>query len=462
VLFTYGDLLNDAQQFQFGFSNGLRAIGNNIGFAAEGISNLSTNAGGLRGALKALGSSLIGPGGLILAINLAVTAFTVFGDKLLGARQEAKMTKEELDGLTEVIEGTASALEARGFFGEDPFGIKELRFQQEAIRGAIEETVRGQERLTLSKEEENRLTRLQVDLSLAQANNNQSRVNAIEREISLLEGQVANRKELARIEQQLREDLQGVTDELRKQQLIQEQVNRLIRQEGPGRAGEGGFISAALAGGGTLTAEQQRQAQQRRQQRQQEEQRIAGSVQRIQDMYAQAAGNIDELALRGIEVTEQKARVSAQTITSTLEAASMAVAAFFGESKAAAIADAIVQGTLAVQRALASAPPPFNFALAATVGAATAANIAKIASTDIGSTGGGAAAATGGGGSSRQFIGEGRFGANRQTTQRRAADMVTGQNVSDRIAVQVVNTFDEKTAAFAVRRGEANIRRTQQ
>lgn len=47
--------------------------------------------------------------------------------------------------------------------------------------------------------------------------------------------------------------------------------------------------------------------------------------------------------------------------------------------KAAAITQATIDGYAAVQKALASAPPPFNFGLAALVGAATAANVAKIA-----------------------------------------------------------------------------------
>ena len=52
----------------------------------------------------------------------------------------------------------------------------------------------------------------------------------------------------------------------------------------------------------------------------------------------------------------------------------------FAIGKAAAIAQATINGISAVQTALASAPPPFNFALAALVGAATAANVSKIAS----------------------------------------------------------------------------------
>lgn len=47
--------------------------------------------------------------------------------------------------------------------------------------------------------------------------------------------------------------------------------------------------------------------------------------------------------------------------------------------KAAAIAQATIDGYLAIQKALSAFPPPFNFAMAAVVGAATAANIASIA-----------------------------------------------------------------------------------
>lgn len=53
----------------------------------------------------------------------------------------------------------------------------------------------------------------------------------------------------------------------------------------------------------------------------------------------------------------------------------------FNIGKAAAVGQATIDGIAAVQKALASAPPPINFALAGLVGVATAANIAKIAST---------------------------------------------------------------------------------
>lgn len=53
---------------------------------------------------------------------------------------------------------------------------------------------------------------------------------------------------------------------------------------------------------------------------------------------------------------------------------------FFRIGQAAAVATSIIDGIAAVQKALSAAPPPFNFALAALVGTATAVNTAKIAS----------------------------------------------------------------------------------
>lgn len=55
--------------------------------------------------------------------------------------------------------------------------------------------------------------------------------------------------------------------------------------------------------------------------------------------------------------------------------------------KAAAIAQATIDGYAAIQKALAAFPPPFNFAAAAAVGVATTANVANIAG--IGFSGGG-------------------------------------------------------------------------
>jgi len=81
-----------------------------------------------------------------------------------------------------------------------------------------------------------------------------------------------------------------------------------------------------------------------------------------------------------IKLTEQRIN-TARKVTGTLSTlASSENKKLAALGKAAAITQATIDGVLAVQKALASAPPPANFALAAAVGVATAANVASIAS----------------------------------------------------------------------------------
>jgi hypothetical protein len=76
---------------------------------------------------------------------------------------------------------------------------------------------------------------------------------------------------------------------------------------------------------------------------------------------------------------EQKAQIIAGALGSLADAVGRTSVA----GKALAISQATIDGFLAVQKALASAPPPFNFIAAATVGVATLANIRRIAQTKI-------------------------------------------------------------------------------
>ena len=72
--------------------------------------------------------------------------------------------------------------------------------------------------------------------------------------------------------------------------------------------------------------------------------------------------------------------------------------------KAAAISQATIDGVLAVQKALASAPPPMNYILAGSIGVATAANVAQIASTPTGFMTGGEFTVGGRGGADSQMV----------------------------------------------------------
>jgi hypothetical protein len=122
--------------------------------------------------------------------------------------------------------------------------------------------------------------------------------------------------------------------------------------------------------------------------------------------------------------------------------------------KAAAVAQATIDGYVAVQKALASLPPPFNYAAAAAVAIKTGANVAGILSTNAGSF------ATGG-----QFMVEGKGGIdsnniNMNVTrgervtietpkQQRENDAANGPaEVS--VPVKIINNIDPRIAIDAI------------
>ncbi len=122
--------------------------------------------------------------------------------------------------------------------------------------------------------------------------------------------------------------------------------------------------------------------------------------------------------------------------------------------KAAAIADATIKGYQAAQNALASVPFPFNIAAAAAIAIKTGANVAAIASTNVGNY------ATGG-----QFMVEGKSGIDNNNinmnvsrgervtietpAQQRANDGSGGSSVVQG-DVKIVNQFDEREFVSAM------------
>lgn len=97
---------------------GIIGIGNNLTATAESFYNLSSSAGGATNALKAVGSSLLGGGGVLLAISLVTTGLTYMSqsgltvgdvfDKLTGkfdanAQSMSKMNEEAVKSSSEQI-----------------------------------------------------------------------------------------------------------------------------------------------------------------------------------------------------------------------------------------------------------------------------------------------------------------------------------------------------------------------
>lgn len=105
-----------------------------------------------------------------------------------------------------------------------------------------------------------------------------------------------------------------------------------------------------------------------------------------EELYAERVANIDEQAqqsrLKLEQAKNQTLLIGASDFFGNMQALSQSSNSKLAAiGKAAAITQATIDGYLAVQKALAAFPPPFNFAAAAAVGVATAANVANIAGT---------------------------------------------------------------------------------
>jgi ABC-type transporter Mla subunit MlaD len=113
--------------------------------------------------------------------------------------------------------------------------------------------------------------------------------------------------------------------------------------------------------------------------------------------------------------------------------------------KAAAISTATIDGYVAINKALASAPPPVNYALAAAVGAATAANVAKIAGVQ-GLATGGVVGATMGGDNRIATVRDGEMILNAEQ-QEKLFNMINAGGSGGDIVIQI----NEREIARAVR-----------
>jgi len=88
---------------------GFIGIANNINPLLESFQRLKASTGSTGGALKALGSSLTGAGGLGLAVGVASSLMVVFGDKLFGASKKAEELKKKSDEVKSAIDGIFSS-----------------------------------------------------------------------------------------------------------------------------------------------------------------------------------------------------------------------------------------------------------------------------------------------------------------------------------------------------------------
>lgn len=131
TLFGFGDLAQDASQFSQGAAQGFRAIGNNIAFNAEMFGLLVQKTGSAKAAFKTLGSQIFGTGGIILAVNVAVTAATTLLTKF------GKSSKEASSAVDDFISAGA---DLRGVSDFDFLNIQSIQ-RQIAVAEALKQTV---------------------------------------------------------------------------------------------------------------------------------------------------------------------------------------------------------------------------------------------------------------------------------------------------------------------------------
>lgn len=83
---------------------GFIGVANNINPLLESFQRLKVETGSTGGALKALGSSLLGAGGLGFAVSLASSALVIFGDRIFGTSKKAQEAETAIDKYKKAID----------------------------------------------------------------------------------------------------------------------------------------------------------------------------------------------------------------------------------------------------------------------------------------------------------------------------------------------------------------------
>jgi chromosome segregation ATPase len=152
LMFSFSDLVQDSTQFSQGFAQGMRAIGNNVGFTAELFFNLQrrvdeynktlTKSEIAQGKAKTvsgeLTASLKGAGGALIAINAAVMVATI-GFQLLEKR--LKDAEERAKAQVEVLSEVAKTFSELDTGVPDPFGMRSRQRQINILSQNIGDTV---------------------------------------------------------------------------------------------------------------------------------------------------------------------------------------------------------------------------------------------------------------------------------------------------------------------------------
>lgn len=246
TLFSFSDGVQDAAQFiqggEINFAQGMRAVGNNIGFTAELMGNLTTKTGSLKKAFAALGMSLMGPGGILIGINLLITAATVLPQLLGKNKESAEELEEALEGLNDVARRTSQIIAQTGAFD---LGIEGLKGQKEVLSQILQ-----------NKKESNDLNIKSLEIELEEAKIRARQLKESHQFRVFFEGQVASQEMVKQGKQDvldIEQKIARVTAENKKTEEEIRDINKDITNETEARrlAGlklqEEGFVDAVKA-----------------------------------------------------------------------------------------------------------------------------------------------------------------------------------------------------------------------
>jgi translation elongation factor EF-1beta len=103
---------------------GIIGIGNNLTATAESFSYLKQQTGSTGGALKALGASIAGSGGILLGVSLLTTGFTLLAQSGLSVGDVIDKITGNFDAFSASVKKAGE--EAALSIGEEAFGLKSL------------------------------------------------------------------------------------------------------------------------------------------------------------------------------------------------------------------------------------------------------------------------------------------------------------------------------------------------
>ena len=105
--FAGSQLLREAPAFAFSIQTGILALSNNIPILIDQLNAARAAGSSTTQIFRALGSSVFGITGII---TIAVSALTIFGDKLFGSSKAAKEASASIDQATDSLDKYAKVL----------------------------------------------------------------------------------------------------------------------------------------------------------------------------------------------------------------------------------------------------------------------------------------------------------------------------------------------------------------